>query len=142
MRSFAPHGGVHVPEENAGLMVALLNRDFACRLLSFNLMVERLDRTYAALAHPIRRRMLGELQTGPWRVTDLAAPFDVSLAAASKHIRLLERAALVSRIVRGREHVLALDARPLLDARAWIDSYRSFWEERLDALDEHLRRQR
>ena len=73
------------------------------------------------------------------RVTELAAPFDVSLEAASKHIRVLEAAGLVSRSIRGRDHVLSLDAEPLLPAAEWIQSYRSFWEERLRALEAYLK---
>lgn len=101
-------------------------------------MVEQLDTTYAALAHPIRREILETLTEGPGRVTDLAKPFEVSLAAVSKHIRVLEEARLVNRRTRGREHLLSIDARPLSDARRWLDSYRAFWEGRLDALDRHL----
>jgi DNA-binding transcriptional ArsR family regulator len=98
-----------------------------------------LDRTYGALAHPTRRRMLELLRRESMRVTELAAPFDVSLEAASKHIRILEAAGLVSRSVRGRDHVLSLDAEPLLPAAEWIESYRSFWEERLRALEAYLK---
>jgi DNA-binding transcriptional ArsR family regulator len=104
-------------------------------------MVERggeLDRTYGALAHPTRRRMLELLRLESMRVTELAAPFDVSLEAASKHIRILEAAGLVSRSIRGRDHVLSLDAEPLLPAAEWIQGYRSFWEERLGALEAYL----
>jgi len=75
-------------------------------------------------------------------VTDLAAPFEVSLAAASKHIRVLEDAQLVLRQIRGRDHLVSLDARPLAGAGEWIDTYRSFWESRLDALDAYLRSRR
>ena len=109
--------------------------------LTFNHMVERsatLDHTYAALAHPTRRAMLHLLKAGPMRVTDLADPFEVSLAASSKHVNMLERAGLLSRTVAGRDHWLTLDPRPLLDAGGWIDTYRLFWEERLDTLDQLL----
>jgi DNA-binding transcriptional ArsR family regulator len=112
----------------------------------FNQMVERqsavLDHTYGALSHPIRREMLDILKHGPLRITDIADPFTVSLAAASKHVGVLESAGLVTRTVVGREHMLTLEARLLLDARLWIDTYQGFWEERLDALEAHLRRQR
>ena len=73
------------------------------------------------------------------RVTELAAPFDVSLEAASKHIRMLEAAGLLSRSIRGRDHVLSLDAEPLLPAAEWIERYRSFWEARLRALESYLK---
>jgi DNA-binding transcriptional ArsR family regulator len=106
-------------------------------------MVERstsaLDYTYMALAHPTRRAMLELLKTGSMRVTDLAGPFEVSLAASSKHVNMLERAGLLSRTVAGRDHWLRLDPRPMLDAGGWIDTYRGFWEERLDDLDLLLR---
>jgi DNA-binding transcriptional ArsR family regulator len=98
-----------------------------------------LDRTYGALSHPVRREMLGLLRAGATRVTDLAQPFDVSLAAASKHITVLERAGLLERTVVGRDHLLSLDAGALIPARDWIDNYRSFWESRLHALEAHLR---
>ena len=97
-----------------------------------------LDRTYGALAHPTRRRMLELLRRESMRVTELAAPFDVSLEAASKHIRILEGGGLVTRSIRGRDHVLSLDAEPLLPAAEWIESYRSFWEARLRALETYL----
>lgn len=102
-------------------------------------MVERLDATYGALSHPIRREILHALRSGPQRVTDLARRFPVSLPAVSKHVRVLEEAKLVRRATRGREHILSLDPRPLAQARAWIDRYQDFWEERIDALEEHLR---
>lgn len=98
-----------------------------------------LDVTFAALSHPVRRDMLDDLRDGPMRVTDLAEPFAVSLAASSKHIRVLEHAGLVSRTVSGRDHVLALQGAPLGDAGRWINVYRHFWEGRLDALDAQLR---
>jgi DNA-binding transcriptional ArsR family regulator len=106
-------------------------------------MVERsatatLDRTYQALAHPVRRDMLDLLRSGDLRVTELADPFDVSLAAASKHIRVLEGASLLTRTISGRDHVLSLDAHRLVEAGDWIDSHLAFWSARLDALEKHL----
>lgn len=108
----------------------------------FNLMVERsagLDHAYASLAHPVRRAMLERLRHGAVRVTELAEPFDMSLAAASKHIVQLERAGLVGRDVRGRDHWISLRSEPLEEATAWLARYRSFWSRRLDVLDELLR---
>jgi DNA-binding transcriptional ArsR family regulator len=99
-----------------------------------------LDATYGALAHEVRRSMLESLRGGGARVTELAAPFDMSLAAASKHIRVLESAGLIHRSVRGRDHHLSLDPQPLVEAGAWIDNYRTFWEHRLDALEAQLRK--
>jgi DNA-binding transcriptional ArsR family regulator len=114
-------------------------------IVSFNLMVERylgatLDRTYAALAHPIRRSMLELLREGDLRVTEIAMPFDISLAAASKHVRVLETAGLVSRRISGRDHILSFESRPLAAAGGWIEDTRAFWEARLDALREELRK--
>ena len=98
-----------------------------------------LDSTFAALSHSARRQMLNSLREGPMRVTELAAPFTVSLAASSKHIRVLEHAGLVSRRVLGRDHLLTLQDQPLMEADRWIGIYHRFWEDRLDALDARLR---
>lgn len=111
-------------------------------LVLFNLMVEYqsdLDATFGALSHPVRRHMLDALREAPMRVTELAELFTVSLAASSKHIRLLEHSGMVTRTVFGRDHVIRLDGRPLVSAGQWIETYRQFWEARLDALDDHLR---
>jgi DNA-binding transcriptional ArsR family regulator len=98
-----------------------------------------LDEAYASLAHPVRRAMLHQLRDGRARVTELAEPFDISLAAASKHIGQLERAGLVERKVRGRDHWISLRPEPLEEASAWLALYRSFWTRRLDALEGLLR---
>jgi DNA-binding transcriptional ArsR family regulator len=102
----------------------------------------RLSRTFGALADPTRRAILFRLRGGSQRVTDLAAPFDMSLNAVSKHLKLLERAELVRREVRGREHYVSLDAAPLNEATSWTARYREFWERRLDALQELIDSQR
>ena len=86
--------------------------------------------------------MLELLRGGDLRVTEIAAPFSVSLAAASKHVRVLESAGLVARTIVGRDHVLRFEARPLEAAARWIDASRSFWEARLDALESDLRGRR
>ena len=83
--------------------------------------------------------MLERLRSGETRVTELAAPFEMSLAAASKHVGQLERAGLVSRRVRGRDHWIGLRPEPLEHAASWLALYRSFWNRRLDALDVLLR---
>lgn len=83
--------------------------------------------------------MLERLRQGPARVTELAAPFSMSLAAVSKHIGQLERAGLVAREVRGRDHWISLRPQPLEEATAWLALYRSFWNRRLDVLDDLLR---
>lgn len=98
-----------------------------------------LDHTLLALADPTRRAILNRLARGPARVTELAAPFDISLNSVSKHIRILERARLVHRRRSGREHILSLDTAPLDEAAEWIDRQRSFWTGRLDALEAALR---
>ena len=109
----------------------------------FNHMIEYrpalLDQVFHALADPTRRAMLARLSEGERSVGELAAPFEMSLAAASKHIQTLERAGLVKRDVRGRTHVCALDPQPLADADAWLKHYARFWNERLDALETLLR---
>ena len=98
-----------------------------------------LDRTMLALANPTRRAILQRLAQGEARVTELARPFAISLNSVSKHIRVLERAALVRRRRAGREHLLSFDPAPLDEAAAWILAQRSFWSERLDALERALR---
>ena len=98
-----------------------------------------LDDTLVALADPTRRAILEHLSRGEARVTDLAQPFAISLNSVSKHIRLLERAGLVRRDVRGREHILSFDPEPLDSAAAWIDRHRALWIGRLRALDALLK---
>lgn len=108
----------------------------------FNHMIERqpprLDRIFHALADPTRRAMLASLREGVRNVGELAAPHRISLAAASKHIKTLERAGLVKRTVIGRTHQCALDPAPLAEADAWLRRYSAFWTERLDALESLL----
>jgi DNA-binding transcriptional ArsR family regulator len=94
-----------------------------------------LDDTLIALADPTRRAILERLSRGEARVTEIAAPFAISLNSVSKHIRLLERAHLVRRTVRGRSHTLAFDARPLDEIAQWIATQRAVWGDRLRALD-------
>src|SRR5580692_11221672 len=97
-----------------------------------------LDHTLTALADPTRRAILRRLSRGEARVTELAAPFDISLNAVSKHIRMLERARLVRRRRSGREHLLSFDPAPLTAATAWIEEQRALWAARLDLLDDLL----
>jgi len=94
----------------------------------------RLTRTFAALADPTRRAILARLRRGPLTVGALAQPFPISLNAVSKHLKQLERAQLVRREVKGREHHLFLEAQPIGEAEEWTAGYREFWERRLDAL--------
>lgn len=95
----------------------------------------RLDRVYGAIASPTRRAILTVLAGGEVNVGDLAQRFPVSFNAVSKHVKVLERAGLVARRVRGREHRLRLRARPLREAARWLAGQRAFWDARLDALD-------
>lgn len=99
----------------------------------------QLDDVFHALGDPTRRTMLHTLAGGGRTVGELASPFAMSLAAASKHIRVLERAGLIRREVRGRTHVCHLDAGPLGTAHEWLGFYARFWTQRLDALDALLR---
>lgn len=94
-----------------------------------------LDATLAALADPTRRALLERLARGDTRVTELARPFALSLNAVSKHLQALERAGLVRRRRAGREHILALDPRPLAAATAWIERQRTPWSARLDVFE-------
>lgn len=103
---------------------------------------ERLDATFRALSDPTRRALLARLRDGEATVTDLAGPFDMSLNAVSKHVRVLERAGLVRREVEGRVHWISLDADPLRAAVDWAADYREFWTQRLDALEGYLRDRR
>lgn len=99
-----------------------------------------LDRAYAALADPTRRRMLETLRDGDARITDLAEPLPMSFAGVSRHVAVLESAGLVRREVRGREHWLSVQPDGLSAARQWIDDQNDFWSARADALSERLRR--
>lgn len=101
-----------------------------------------LDAIYAAISHPARREVLERLRPREATVTELASPFAMSLAAVSKHIRVLENAGLVRRTVLGREHRISVDPSALIPAAGWLDHYRGFWEARLDLLDEKLHRER
>jgi DNA-binding transcriptional ArsR family regulator len=107
----------------------------------FNHMVEalELDSVYHALADPSRRAIVWRLAAeGELKVTDLAHPFEISLNAVSKHIKVLEGAGLVQRRVAGRDHWLSLRSEPLAAAYSWIGLYQRFWERRVDALVQHL----
>jgi DNA-binding transcriptional ArsR family regulator len=100
-----------------------------------NHVVELLDSVFHALADPTRRAMVRSLSAGECTVSELAAPHPISLAAASKHVKVLERAGIVHRTVLGRRHVCRLDAAPLAAATDHLRSYEAFWNARLDALE-------
>jgi len=97
-----------------------------------------LDRTFAALADPTRRALLGALRTGDCSVSELAAPFPISFAAVSKHLRVLERAGLVVRRVDGRTTRCNLRAKPMQDAVEWVERYRDYWENQLDRFARYI----
>ena len=99
---------------------------------------ETLDLVFDAVADRTRRSILDRLQQGPQTVTALAEPYKMSLNGVSKHLKKLQRAGLIRREIRGREHYCSLDARRLRTAMDWIAHYREFWTERLDALEQHL----
>jgi DNA-binding transcriptional ArsR family regulator len=112
--------------------------------IKFNHMVEQhssadLDAVFKALADPTRRDMLQRLAGEALSVSELAAPLDMSLAAASKHIQVLERAGLVRRTVQGRTHTCRLEAEPLHAGMEWLRHYERFWTERLDTLERLVR---
>jgi DNA-binding transcriptional ArsR family regulator len=100
---------------------------------------DNLDDTLIALADETRRSILRRLAAGEARVTEVAAPFDISLNSVSKHIRLLERAGLVRRRIAGRDHFLALEPRPFDELTQWMQKTREFWSSRLDSLEAALR---
>lgn len=99
----------------------------------------RLDRSFAALAHPIRRQIVERLGEGPATVGHATEGLGVSKPAISKHLRVLEEAGVVARVVEGRTHRLTLSARPLTDASSWIDRQRELWERKFDTIDEYLK---
>lgn len=100
--------------------------------------LDRLSATFSALADPTRRAILTRLASGEASVTEIAEPFDISLPAISKHLKVLEKAGLVSRGRSAQWRPVKLDPAPLRDAAGWIDHYRRFWEESLDRLDAYL----
>jgi DNA-binding transcriptional ArsR family regulator len=99
----------------------------------------RLDAVFAALADPTRRAIIERLSRGEARVTQIAAPFDMSLNAVSKHIRVLEASGVVERHRKGRDHILSVNTRSLDEVDGWIGQTRRFWDERLDAMEGLLR---
>ena len=100
---------------------------------------DRLSSTFSALADPTRRAILARLCLGEATVGELAQPFDISLPAVSKHLKVLERAKLITRGREAQWRPCKLKAAPLKDAAEWIDHYRQFWEQSFDRLDDYLR---
>lgn len=104
-------------------------------------MKDQLSQTFAALADPTRRAILGRLSEGEASVTDLARPFlkEMSLPAITKHLKVLERAGLVTKTRDAQWRPCKLNGAPLKDASGWMEQYRAFWEESFDRLDEYLK---
>jgi len=99
---------------------------------------DHLSTTFAALADPTRRAILARLATGELSVTELAEPFEISMPAVSKHLKVLERAGLIARSREAQWRRCQIDASPLRDVSEWLDDYRELWEARLDRLDAYL----
>jgi DNA-binding transcriptional ArsR family regulator len=99
---------------------------------------ERLNQTFSALADPTRRAILARLASGAASVLELAEPFEMSLPAISKHLKVLERAGLIARGREAQWRPCRLQAAPLKDISEWVERYRQFWEERFDRLDDYL----
>ena len=98
-----------------------------------------LSATFAALADPTRRAILARLASGEASVTQLAEPFEMSMPAVSKHLKVLERAGLIARGREAQWRPCRLEAAPLKDAADWVEEYRKFWEQSFDRLDDYLR---
>ena len=99
---------------------------------------DHLDATFSALADPTRRAILARLASGERSVTELAEPFDMSMPAVSKHLKVLERAGLIARSREAQWRRCQLDATPLREVAEWLEQYRDLWEARLDRLDAYL----
>ena len=100
---------------------------------------DRLDETFAALANSTRRAILARLADGEASVNDLAAPFDLTLPAISKHIKVLEHAGLITRGRRAQFRPCTIDAAPLAEVASWTDQYRHIWDDRFDRMDDYVR---
>ncbi len=100
---------------------------------------DTLTETFSALAHPVRRGILARLADGEATVTELAEPYEVSLPAVSRHLKVLERAGLIERGREAQWRPCRLDAEPLREVADWVEDYRVLWERRLDRLDEYLK---
>lgn len=108
--------------------------------MASNASTDRLSSTFAALADPTRRAILARLSLGETSVTELAQPFQMTMPAVTKHLKVLERAGLITRGREAQWRPCRLDAAPLKDAASWVDQYRQFWEARLDRLDDYLQK--
>ena len=97
-----------------------------------------LSAVLGAISHPSRRAILAQLAKGPARVTEIAAPFDMSLNAVSKHLKVLEGAGLIHREKQGRDHVIEFRAKPLKQVAGWVHEYERFWNQQLDRLESYF----
>jgi DNA-binding transcriptional ArsR family regulator len=100
---------------------------------------DQITSTFAALADPTRRAILSRLALGGTSVTELAAPFEMSMPAVSRHLKVLERAGLISRGREAQWRPCKLNAKPLKEAAEWLEEYRQFWEQSFDRLEEYLK---
>ena len=101
--------------------------------------MDQLTDVLTAISHPTRRAIIAQLANGPARFLDIAKPFEITLNAVTKHLKLLERAGLVERKKQGREVIISFRAEPLHDVAAWVGGYEGFWNERLDKFEEYFR---
>jgi DNA-binding transcriptional ArsR family regulator len=104
--------------------------------------MDNLSSVLGAISHPSRRAIIARLAKGPARVTDIAEPFDMSLNAVSKHLKVLEGAGLIRREKQGRDHIIAFRAAPLKQVSGWVHEYERFWNERLDTLEAYFKEKR
>jgi DNA-binding transcriptional ArsR family regulator len=98
----------------------------------------QLDRSFLALSHPVRRAIVERLASGPATVGEATRGFAISKPAVTKHLKVLEGAGVIRRVVEGRQHRLSLEPRPLTEASRWIELHRSLWEAKFDAVERHL----
>src|SRR5450432_2639774 len=101
--------------------------------------MDQLTDVLTALSHPTRRAIIGQLANGPARFLDVAKPFDTALNAVTKHLKLLERAGLISRKKQGREVLISFRGEPLRQVATWVHEYERFWNERLDQFEQFFR---
>ena len=104
--------------------------------------MDNLSNVLGAVSHPSRRAILGRLARGPARVTEIAEPFDMSLNAVSKHLKVLESAGLIRREVVGREHFIELEASPLREVSGWVHEYERYWTAHLDRVEKYFKEKR
>ena len=100
--------------------------------------MDNLSSVLGAISHPSRRAILARLSKGPARVTEIAEPFDMSLNAVSKHLKVLEGAGLIHREKQGRDHIIEFNAKPLKQVAGWVHEYERFWNEHLDRLQSYF----